>query len=220
MIAMTLIAIAVLYSGVFIIAAKKIEDGRLRIIAWLVLSVPIALWIWDYPVISYQHAQACKVDGGMRKLRIIEKADRIRLIGSTFGKSAAESYLQNYYPRLQVIEAVGNRTNESDTYFAYTIDPISLGGDKWKYKIIETAIPQDIQNGMYWMKKTGEVKTVGGYRTQLSLGRGDEIYAQWVSYRAIWNAGGILPNEWQCFMESSSREQLLQLITQHIEINK
>lgn len=198
MMALTFIAIVFLYLGAFIWAGIAARTWLARFQIWGLLSIPLILWLWDYPVIQYRHEQACAKDGGLRVLIPPDKTDRFQLDGKRFAKSAAEGLLREFYPKIKVVEAPIDSALSSDKYFAYSVDPSSVGPDKSKYVYIKTPLERP-SSGLYILTESKQITTPGGQQIQTSLIRNGRIYAQWTSYNAVWNSTGILPNGWRCY---------------------
>jgi hypothetical protein len=214
MMGLTLWALMGLYLWLFLLVGSKNKTWRGRFIWWGVMLIPLAYWLWDYPVIKYQHEQACKQDGGLRVLIQPEKSDRIQLDSGKpyeskngswyknykkYDESDARYLLEKFYPRLQIVEVREDNGPDRGKYFAYSVDPSSTGMGAKDYKYLKTPLLMPTP-GLYVL--TGETRKISSSRSkdQVSLIRNGQLYAKWTSYHAMWNSSGVLPHGWQCHL--------------------
>lgn len=200
MIGLTLWALTALYLLLFILAGAKNDTWKERFRWWVILLIPLVFWLWDYPVIKYQHEQACKQDGGLRVLIQPEKTDLIQLDGNHYGYRYAEEFLEKHYPKLQVVEARETSGPGTDRYFAYSVDPSSVGAGAKNYKYLKTSLRQPTP-GLYLLTEENGLKaTFSGFKNQTMLMRNGQLYAKWTTYQATWHGFSLIGGGtiWQC----------------------
>ena len=193
-----------LYVAAFILASKKIHAWKGRIAAWMLLLLPVAIYMWDYPVVYYRHQQACKAEGGLKILVQPEKTDRVQLDGAyqSFADAEgvykgskgglryiyAEDLLSRFSPRLKLVEAVNNSRavrGARNDYSAYTIEPRPLDDPVQQNKTkIDTYIDTPLVNpteGLYILSIMDE-SVWRGRKEQWQLTRNGKLYATWTSF--------------------------------------
>ena len=205
MIGLTLWLLMGLYVSLFILAGKKSKTWKGRFIGWLLLLAPVAIYMWDYPVVYYQHQRDCKAEGGLRVLIQPEKADRVQLDGDSYNEGSAHFFLYGYSPKVVLVEATESLHGQKSTgYFAYTLDPQSVsGGRKLDYKFKKTPLTEP-SGGLYVLSKHYEADdSLRREKREWWLTRNGVLYAKWTAFRHYWNkihySDGV--PEWRCHDE-------------------
>ena len=122
-----LLAYLLLFIIIILLCWVTFKEGatwKSRIVGWGLLLLPVALFMWDYPVVYYQHVRDCKADGGLKVLIKPEKVEQVQFNGEYYGESTAHSNLHKFYPYIKLVEAVGNITERAinaKAYFLYSV---------------------------------------------------------------------------------------------------
>lgn len=173
----------------------KSNNWKDRFKGWLLLLLPVVIYMWDYPVVYYQHQRDCKTEGGLKVFIKPEKVDRIQLEGGSFDEVSAESLLQHFSPKLSLVEAVGDShesIRDPHQYFAYSVsfipkDPPGIWGayaTPWKFNKIPL---QKRSEGMYIISKRYEHdKSAHREKTEWLLMRNGKLYAKWTEFLHYW----------------------------------
>lgn len=214
MIALTLIAITVLYIAAFVLVGIKTRTWKRRAIGWGVLAIPLVLWLWDLPIIKVNHYLACKREGGLKVYIQPEKTDRVRLDGDqqlfNYDDVDAKYVLQKFYPMVKFVEAKETSGINKEQYFEYTVDSRSLSKGRNDYTLIKKALVNEDKH-VYILTKRYQKKT-HLTKKQVALFRDGNLYATWTTVTSSWNSSGFIRHGWQCYTGRVPENELVLLL--------
>lgn len=201
--------LAALHPVAFLVIAWKCDTWRQRLLLWALLPLPAVLYCWDYWVIKNEHAQMCAAEGGLKVLIQPENADRVRLVGSTFGLSA-QGILDKYYPNVKLVEALteerGSQGQRLQLYDAYTVAPNPKADTPWvkgfkkEYKFIFPAKRVEFLDPNMFEISVYDTKTAHRETKVTTLSKGGKVYAKYTDFVHWWTGiqyPDALPT-WRC----------------------
>ena len=215
MMGLTLWIIIISYIAALVAVGRNVYPWKRKLAWWGVLLLPLVIWLWDWPIIRFHHELRCRQEGGLKVLIEPEKADRLRLDGESqyfsYDERDAKQLLQTFYPKLKFIEAKQSSGPDRGNYFIYSITSNSTTSNTNSFEYTQTPINQATPNEYVLTKKYLPLPWYGDKR-QIVLTRNNKTYASSTWFRAIWNSGGLFPDEFQCHSLTTSNEDLIKLI--------
>jgi hypothetical protein len=118
--------LAALFPVALIVIGLRSKTWQVRLSFWVLLTLPVVWYCWDYFAIKHEHERMCAAEGGLKVMIQPEKADRVRLVGDSFRALDAQAVLEKYYPRVQLVESRSERwdsgTNKrQEDYLSYSV---------------------------------------------------------------------------------------------------
>lgn len=174
----------------FAAAFKEGATWRSRFRSWFFLFLPVALFMWDYPVVYYRHVQDCKAEGGLKVLIQPEKVDSVQLDPKVFSSlSEAEGLLSEFYPRLKLVESsVENYESGRKVYdnFATTVAKTTDDHYKSDWSYNKTPISH-LSEGMFVISKNHEFdEALHRSKEEWRLTRDGKLYATITTFVHAW----------------------------------
>lgn len=212
----------------FWVGFKKDATWKSRLKGWGLLLLPVAIYMWDYPVVYYQHVRDCKSEGGLRIFIQPVKAEHVQFNTGPYDESTAHSKLHKFYPHLKLVETTGNTRDKAKNpngYFSYSLSYSGGASDRsanwqedWKFNKTPLLSPS---KGVYVISQHKEDSQSGNRRTKYewTLTRNDQLYAKVTNYIHRWT-GVRYPDAvpfWSCWDRYSEEyaypeEDLIKLI--------
>ncbi len=174
----------------FVVAFKAGATWRSRFISWFFLFLPVALFMWDYPVVYYRHIQDCKAEGGLKVLIQPDKVDRVQFDPASYsGKSADESILRGYYPRLKLVETgVERYDNGRKVYDYFATSVVKTTDDIYKSDWTYNKTPiSHLSEGMFVISMHTEYdESLHRSKEEWRLARDGKLYAKQTDFVHGW----------------------------------
>lgn len=194
----------------FIVAFKAGATWRSRFISWFFLFLPVALFMWDYPVIYYRHIQDCKAEGGLKVLIQPDKVDRVQFNPESYsGKGADESILRAFYPRLKLVETGIERYDNGRKVYDYFATSVTKTTDDiyksdWTYNKEPIS---HLSEGMFVISKNYEFdESLHRSKDEWRLTRDGKLYAKQTQFAHFWTKIQYpdVTTSWSCEEEQRS----------------
>lgn len=203
--------LAAMFTVALIVIGFKSKTWRARLSLWVLLTLPVTWYCWDYFAIKREHERMCAAEGGLRVLIQPEKADRVRLVGDSYNAEDAKTLLWMFFPQLQIVQFMHGERDGSGKkardFIAITAKPNPRAGqqsmthaaDKEGRYIfpelkVESPDPTVFEIGVH------ELNISHGTSKETRLSRGGTVYAKYTEFVHWWTGiqyPDALPT-WRC----------------------
>lgn len=161
-------------------------------IRWFFLFLPVAIFMWDYPITYYRHVEDCKTEGGLKVYIQPERSDSVQLGTKHFSRiSAAEDLLKKFHPKLKEVE-VGddyyNNDKRKRDYQYYAVSVAKTTDDRFKrgWEFNQKDIPRLSEDMYIFSKSYKHNKSLHRTKTQWQLTKNGKTYATITQFVHTW----------------------------------